>query len=191
MTQPTNDLEARAANFIAARNYALRSIAAPKQDRVEVREIETVTGDFHTERGQSFWRIEVDGYCADFDYEEAARNFAAALNQRLTHTPAKPDAPAEPAGDAEQCVMVCPQCDGEGFYADGLDEAACSTECTRCGSNGWIVDLAALRSRPASDDAVERVARALSEAGCAASWDNALDGARAAIAALRDEKGDG
>lgn len=44
----------------------------------------------------------------------------------------------------EKAVMVCPQCEGEGFYADGLDEAACSTECTRCGSNGWIVDLANL-----------------------------------------------
>lgn len=53
----------------------------------------------------------------------------------------------------EQCVKVCPQCEGEGTYADGLDEAACSTECTRCGSNGWIVDLAALRAaEPAADD---------------------------------------
>lgn len=52
----------------------------------------------------------------------------------------------------EQCVKVCPQCEGEGTYADGLDEAACSTECTRCGSNGWIVDLAALRAaEPAAD----------------------------------------
>jgi hypothetical protein len=45
----------------------------------------------------------------------------------------------------EQAVMVCPQCEGEGSYPDGLDEAACSTDCTRCGGNGWIVDLAALR----------------------------------------------
>lgn len=41
----------------------------------------------------------------------------------------------------EQCVMVCPQCEGEGTYADGLDEAACSTICTHCESNGWIVDV--------------------------------------------------
>jgi len=41
----------------------------------------------------------------------------------------------------EQCVMVCPQCEGEGTYADGLDEAACSATCTRCESNGWIVDV--------------------------------------------------
>lgn len=45
----------------------------------------------------------------------------------------------------EKAVMVCPQCEGEGSYADGLDEAACSADCTRCGGNGWIVDLAALR----------------------------------------------
>lgn len=51
----------------------------------------------------------------------------------------------------ERAVMVCPQCEGEGSYADGRDEAACTTECTRCGSNGWIVDLAALRPTPAPD----------------------------------------
>jgi len=44
---------------------------------------------------------------------------------------------------AERCVILCPQCEGEGSYADGLDEAACSTPCTRCGTNGWIVDLKA------------------------------------------------
>lgn len=43
----------------------------------------------------------------------------------------------------EQAVMVCPQCEGEGGYPDGIDEDACHTDCTRCGSNGWIVDLAA------------------------------------------------
>lgn len=44
----------------------------------------------------------------------------------------------------EKSVMVCPQCEGEGGYPDGLDEAACHTDCTRCDGNGWIVDLAAL-----------------------------------------------
>jgi DnaJ-class molecular chaperone len=43
---------------------------------------------------------------------------------------------------AEQAVMVCPQCEGEGGYPDGIDEAACHTACTRCGGNGWIVNLA-------------------------------------------------
>jgi hypothetical protein len=52
---------------------------------------------------------------------------------------------------SEQAVMVCPQCQGEGRYADGLDEPACSTDCTRCGTNGWIVDLASLANRPADD----------------------------------------
>lgn len=63
------------------------------------------------------------------------------------------EAPAEGAG--EQCVKVCPQCEGEGEYADGVDEAACSTPCTRCGSNGWIVDLAALRARSSAPEARE------------------------------------
>lgn len=55
---------------------------------IEVREIETVTGDFLTEPGKPFWRIEIDGYCADFDYREAAENFCAAINRRLsTPTP--------------------------------------------------------------------------------------------------------
>lgn len=52
---------------------------------------------------------------------------------------------------AERAVMVCPQCEGEGGYPDGLDEAACHTECTRCGGNGWIVNLAALRAEPPAD----------------------------------------
>jgi hypothetical protein len=61
--------------------------------------------------------------------------------------------PAAPQGEGiELCVMVCPQCEGEGFYADGVDEAACSTECTRCRSNGWIVDTVALPlAHPAAD----------------------------------------
>lgn len=42
--------------------------------------------------------------------------------------------------------MVCPQCEGEGGYPDGVDEAACHTDCTRCGTNGWIVDLDALQA---------------------------------------------
>jgi len=53
----------------------------------------------------------------------------------------------------EQAVMVCPQCEGEGFYADGLDDAACSTECVRCGSNGWIVDTEALTAAEQAEPA--------------------------------------
>ena len=40
----------------------------------------------------------------------------------------------------EPHVMVCPQCEGEGGYPDGVDEDACHTDCPRCGGNGWIVD---------------------------------------------------
>lgn len=44
----------------------------------------------------------------------------------------------------EKDIIFCPQCEGEGGYPDGLDEAACHTDCTRCDGSGWIVDLAAL-----------------------------------------------
>lgn len=52
--------------------------------------------------------------------------------------------PVPSAGTLEKHVMVCPQCDGEGGYPDGVDEAACHTDCTRCGGNGWIVDTTAV-----------------------------------------------
>ena len=48
--------------------------------------------------------------------------------------------------EIERAVTVCPQCEGEGSYADGLDEAACTTDCTRCRTNGWIIDLRALEA---------------------------------------------
>lgn len=54
----------------------------------------------------------------------------------------------------EQAVLVCLQCEGEGSYADGVDEAACTTECTRCGGNGWIADIPRIitsRPRPQAD----------------------------------------
>ena len=51
----------------------------PAQDEVEVRKIDTVTGDFGQDEGEPFWRVEIGGYCADFDHELAARNFAAAI----------------------------------------------------------------------------------------------------------------
>lgn len=59
---------------------------------------------------------------------------------------ATPPAPRQAEATVERAVMVCPQCEGEGGYPDGVDDAACHTECTRCGGNGWIVDLAALTS---------------------------------------------
>ena len=42
--------------------------------------IETVTGDFYTEPGEPIWLVMVGEYCADFDSEQAARNFASAIN---------------------------------------------------------------------------------------------------------------
>lgn len=54
---------------------------------INVRKIETVTGDFYTEAGEPFWRIEIDGYCADFDHEQAALNFAAAIQRLAQPTP--------------------------------------------------------------------------------------------------------
>ncbi len=54
----------------------------------------------------------------------------------------------------EKCVIVCPQCDGECEYPDGIDEDACSIQCTRCEGMGAIVDIAALSAAPAQ---VERV----------------------------------
>ena len=50
----------------------------------------------------------------------------------------------EAVARAETCVCICPQCEGEGSYADGLGDDACTTECTRCKGNGWIVDLTAI-----------------------------------------------
>jgi len=43
--------------------------------------VETVTGTFGELPGEPIWRIEFDGYCADFDYSEAANNFANAINE--------------------------------------------------------------------------------------------------------------
>jgi len=53
-----------------------------------------------------------------------------------------------PAVDVEKAVITCPQCDGEGGYPDGVDEAACHTDCTRCDGAGWIVDTAAIAAMP-------------------------------------------
>lgn len=84
--------------------------------------------------------------------DEVDAEFVAALKAG-EHLTSQSEALAE-----ERAVMVCPQCEGEGGYPDGLDEAACHTECTRCGGNGWIVNLAALRAEPPAD-AAELVGR--------------------------------
>lgn len=79
--------------------------------------------------------------------------------------PTPDDVAADRANDEqrarEQAVMVCPQCEGEGSYPDGLDEAACSTDCVRCGTNGWIVDVAAFESSVAGGEVEQRIAEAV------------------------------
>lgn len=64
----------------------------------------------------------------------------------------------DPVKTIETAVMVCPQCEGSGCYADGVDEAACSTTCTRCDGNGWIADADKLtiRDTPYDENAVTK-----------------------------------
>jgi hypothetical protein len=43
--------------------------------------VETVTIEsLMQEPGEPIWRIEIGGYCADFEHSEAANNFANAIN---------------------------------------------------------------------------------------------------------------
>ncbi|MFD1104193.1 hypothetical protein [Sphingobium olei] len=65
---------------------------------VEVRQIETVTGDFMQEPGEPFWRIEINGYCAEFDSELAAKNFADQINAL--------SAPAQPVSADTQAKSI-------------------------------------------------------------------------------------
>lgn len=46
------------------------------EKEIEVRKVETPTG-------RTFWLVAIDGYCAVFDFEQAAHNFAGAINRRL------------------------------------------------------------------------------------------------------------
>ena len=75
-----------------------------------VRTIETVTGDFMTEPGEPFYRIELNGYCADFDHEEAAKNFAAQINALALPSP-QPD-----MGSGEAIGLI-----GEASFAEVVD----------------------------------------------------------------------
>ena len=50
----------------------------------------------------------------------------------------------------ERAILTCPQCEGDGSVADGLDEAACSQPCSRCDSAGVIVDVAAINQAQAN-----------------------------------------
>lgn len=78
-----------------------------------------------------------------------AMSLAMAAAALATEAAQPSDGAGVPVGEVERAVKVCPQCDGEGGYADGLDDGGCHTGCTRCGSNGWIVDIPALTGTPA------------------------------------------
>lgn len=85
--------------------------------------IETVTGDFHTEPGEPIWRVMVGEYCADFDFEQAARNFASAINLaaqsgegRSGAGPHNVDANGKPTDDSDPWFQL-------GWYKDRLERA--------------------------------------------------------------------
>lgn len=81
-------------------------------------------------------------YFGDYEMSDDQRAAVDVLVRVAQHYAGTPT----PQAPVERCVMVCPQCEGEGSYADGLDDDACTTDCTRCGGDGWIVDRAALAS---------------------------------------------
>lgn len=62
-------------------------------------------------------------------------------------------------------IVSCPQCEGEGGYPDGLDEAACHTVCTRCAGNGFIVDPSLLADLEAAEARVGVLGKLLSRSG--------------------------
>ena len=126
------------------------------------------------------------GSCYKCQQDQTPCHFSiAAWNQRA-------ERPSPAASEVERAVMVCPQCEGEGGYPDGMDEAACHTECTRCGSNGWIVDRTALyalfpsvsKERCEYCDGTGDVHRADGE------WLGSCDCTQAAIAAMRPASGE-
>lgn len=94
---------------------------------VVVEKIETVSGDFGTEPGEPFWRVRIGEQCADFDFEQAARNFADAINRVAAFTP------SALSGDAGEIQ------DWQKPYAEaGHDVASVfnpmTTKCKRCGT---------------------------------------------------------
>lgn len=99
---------------------------------VEVEKIETVTGDFGTEPGEPFWRVRIGEQCADFDFELAARNFAAAIERlaSLSQTPATPMDELQRLGQEydgavqEGPFHVSRSSDGEKHWFSARDPAA-------------------------------------------------------------------
>lgn len=106
-----------------------------------------------------------------FDYTQAEAMVRHMLEGTLASAP--------PASDeVERAVMVCPQCEGEGGYADGFDEAACHTECTRCGGNGWIADLSARAALAALSRPADAGLREALIEECAVRGEEAVNDAR-------------
>ncbi|WP_406871591.1 hypothetical protein WHT83_14825 [Aminobacter sp. P9b] len=63
--------------------YAAERIGPANDSVASVERVECVSYDTGYEMpADPIWRVEIDGYCADFDFETAARNFAAAINRR-------------------------------------------------------------------------------------------------------------
>lgn len=111
-----------------------------REAEVTVREIETVTGDFLTEAGEPFYRIEINGYCADFDHRQAAENFVAAIQRafedqtrKLREQLARYEGGAGP-DDWRECPGQCGEsCCG---YHDVCRQAL--KETPRCSVKRWI-----------------------------------------------------
>jgi hypothetical protein len=122
------------ADLRAMLRFAQQSASPASEVRVEVRKVETVTGDFVTEPGEPFWRIEINGYCADFDHEQAARNFAA----QIKALPPSSGAAQQDAGAVRRCT-VCTAIVAS--YPEGM--------CCHCRELPWPVE----NGDPATPDA--------------------------------------
>lgn len=70
--------------------------SGPEVERIEMED----WSKGYAEEAEPIWRIVLDGYCADFPSEGAARNFAAAIDRRSALTTAP--APVEAGGEAPE-----------------------------------------------------------------------------------------
>ena len=50
---------------------------------VSAKRVETVTGDLWLDEGEPLWRVDIDGFCIDFEHAGAAASVAAAINARI------------------------------------------------------------------------------------------------------------
>lgn len=80
----------------------------------QVERVECVTYEKgYEEEAPPFWRLNVGGYCADFETETAAANFRHAILALASTPPAHPEAVER---------WVCAECDFEGVEADAHKE---------------------------------------------------------------------